>query len=155
MIRIRGISIGIILIILLVTGCGGADIEIISSNLKSSFDEGQSFQDGKEQLENEKVMEGLVLGEIDRNPFLGEKEESEDREGKSVEKMEVLDNLKLTAVFFSPGKSYAVVNGRIIKERTFIDNKEVVSINKDYIVLQDSQGKKYLVRIGSLNGQLK
>lgn len=71
------------------------------------------------------------------NPFLTseEKEYFED-----TRKETRIDYLNLTAVFYSPLNSKAIIEGRIYKVGDIVDNKKIVEINPEEVMLEDSQG---------------
>lgn len=107
----------------------------------------------KEVLEEQMVQEEKVAAieqvfavEGRKNPFLSESEEYE----YAKEELELITYLNLTAVFRSSGRAYAVVNGRIVREKDILDNKEIVRISREEIILKDFQGKEYVVRMGSV-----
>jgi len=80
---------------------------------------------------------------VRRNPFLSRDEEAI----FSKESRELLDNMNLSGVFYSPPASYAIIDGRIVKESEIVEEKQVVRIDQEEVVLRDSYGNEYVVRI--------
>lgn len=81
---------------------------------------------------------------LKRNPFLTIDEEKflEDYRG------DIIEYLTVSAILYSsssPHRSYAVIDGRIVKERDIVDNKEVVSISPEEVILKDPSGKEYII----------
>jgi len=75
------------------------------------------------------------------NPFLTAEEEQyfkDERLGTS------LDYLLLSAIFYFPGQSKAIINGQILKVSDFIDNKEIVEILPNAVILQDNKGEYFV-----------
>jgi hypothetical protein len=78
---------------------------------------------------------------LKRNPFLTQAEEILfARRGDR----EVIDYLDISAIFYSPPNSYAIVNGRVTKENDIIDGKEVKKIEQEAIILKDGQ-REYII----------
>ncbi len=78
-----------------------------------------------------------------RNPFLTPKEEVLFKEGKEI------SYLNLSAIFYSPSNKYAVIDGRIVKEKDTIDGKKVIKITPEQVYLEDCEGK-YVVKLKSI-----
>lgn len=57
--------------------------------------------------------------------------------------------IDLSAIFLSSiaTRSYAIVNGRIVRENDTIDEKQIVSIQKEELKLKDKTGQQYLLRL--------
>ncbi|MFH1771688.1 MAG: hypothetical protein ABH872_02635 [Candidatus Omnitrophota bacterium] len=70
-----------------------------------------------------------------RNPFLTAEEQ------KVTNEREIIDYLPISGVFQSPGRSYVIISGRILKVNDTIDGKEIVSIDKEKVILRDLQGE--------------
>ncbi len=75
-----------------------------------------------------------------RNPFLTLEEEALLKEGREI------NYLNLSAIFYSPSNSYAIINRRIVKEKDVIDGKKVVKIIPGKVYLEDSKGK-YILKL--------
>jgi hypothetical protein len=74
------------------------------------------------------------------NPFLSTKEEKAlGEQGNS----EFLEYLKVSAIFYSASssRSRAIIGGKILVLGDTIDNKEIIKINPEDVVLEDSQGR--------------
>ena len=83
-----------------------------------------------------------IEGEVDTNPFLSLEEE---RLYGALSYREFLD-LDLTAVFYRPPESKAVINNQILEEGDMLDNKKVIKINPSEVILKD-EGTEYIVRL--------
>lgn len=130
------------LIFLFLYGCGKKEPEVIVPSQESS--QKKAFPQEEEKIESvEKEPQDLVSFSQKRNPFLTPREEKFFRE----EKREEINYLTLSGIFYSPEGSYAIINGRIVKKKDIIDNKEVVKIGKQEVFLKDSQGKEYVVKL--------
>lgn len=78
------------------------------------------------------------------NPFLTEKEEAA---FKDIDEREVINYLNLSAIFYSSSKeSKAIIDGRIYKVGDVLDNKKIVEINPEEIVLKDAS-REYVLKI--------
>jgi len=78
-----------------------------------------------------------------RDPFLTQRERFEFQRKE-------LKHLRLSAVFISDKSSYAIVNGKIIKENDIIEDKKVIRIEREKIILKDSQGREYVIRLKNI-----
>jgi hypothetical protein len=92
------------------------------------------------QESNIELVGSLIQGKRE-NPFLTMEEELSLSESRFLTP---IDYLNLSAVLYSPGESKVIINGYILKERDYIDNKEIIEIHHNAVILKDSQGK-YLV----------
>jgi len=91
----------------------------------------------------------------ERNPFLTAVEEKkfQDELGRR-DIVEISGALTLSAVFYSPySSSYAVINGRVLRERDKIDGKEIVKISGEDVFLKDSEGKEYFVKVKRISAR--
>jgi hypothetical protein len=82
------------------------------------------------------------------NPFLSEKEEKALVElGNSIP----LEYLRVTAIFYSAysSQSRVIIDGRVLVLGDSIDNKEIIKINPEDVVLEDSQGQ-YVARLAGV-----
>ena len=86
-----------------------------------------------------------------RNPFLTVDEEKEFGEGKK----EIISYLNLSAIIYAPGNSYAVIDGRIVGEKGTIENKKVVKIDPQEVILKDEKGKEYIIRMKNVVNPIK
>ena len=86
-----------------------------------------------------------------RNPFLTIDEEKEFDEGKK----EIISYLNLSAIIYAPGNSYAVIDGRIVGEKGTIEDKKVVKIDPQEVILKDDQGKEYIIRMKNVVNPVK
>lgn len=84
-----------------------------------------------------------------RNPFLTEEEENAQKQtGTTIP----IAYLTLSAVLYSPNASRAIVNGQILTVGDSIDNKEVVRIDPESVILKDAQGQ-YILRLKNVSGE--
>jgi len=77
------------------------------------------------------------------NPFLTLAEE---KSFGAAAGREVLTSVNVTAIAYSHGSSYAVLNGAIVKEGDTFDGKQIMQINKDNVILKDSS-HEYIVNL--------
>ncbi len=106
----------------------------------------QAEEEIKEEIKEKKdePVEDLARMYLGRNPFMtSEEEELFKKEGTGVG---VIDYLNLSGSFHSPGYSYAIIDGRIVKENDIIDNKKIVKIGKEEVILKDSYGNEYSIK---------
>lgn len=89
----------------------------------------------------------MASDELLRNPFLSEEEEKEFQDaGKAVP----VDYLMLSAILYSAtAKSKAIINGRILEIGDSIDNKEIITIRPEAVILKDTT-TEYIVRLRNL-----
>lgn len=85
------------------------------------------------------------------NPFLTLQEEDFFGQDYSDE----LTNLKLSGLFFSPGNSYAVIDGKVVREKEMIYDKEVVRITDKDVMLKDPAGSEFIIRVGKIQRKLE
>jgi hypothetical protein len=120
-----------------------------------SFDSGQSLADKSNitvaQKNNDTAApkEALNKGDIGFNPFLTPQEE---KKFSGTGKYVPLEYLNLSAVIYSPSSCKAIVNGKIIELGSSIDNKEVVDIRPEEVVLKDSQSE-YILKLKKVTVQ--
>lgn len=83
------------------------------------------------------------------NPFLTEEEEKTFQVlGKAVP----IDYLVLSAILYSPSASKAIINGQILGIGSSIDNKEIIEIQPEAVILKDAQSE-YIVRLKKVKGK--
>ena len=78
-----------------------------------------------------------------RDPFLTSEERLEFQRKE-------LKHLRLSAIFVSDKSSYAIVDGKIVKENDIIEGKKVIRIERERIILKDSQGREYVIRLKNI-----
>ncbi|MDD5669745.1 MAG: hypothetical protein PHE58_06955 [Candidatus Omnitrophica bacterium] len=81
------------------------------------------------------------------NPFLSLDEEEY---FSSTQGRLMLNNAEVTAIFYSPPDSKAIINGYVVKKNDMFEGKEVLEINPEDVVLKDAQGE-YIVRMRNIN----
>lgn len=88
----------------------------------------------------------IVNGALSRiSPFLTVQEEQTlEKQGNVIP----LLSLEVTAIFYAPQaeKSRAIIDGRVLSIGDTIQNKEIISISLEEIILQDSQAR-YVARL--------
>jgi hypothetical protein len=91
------------------------------------------------QNDSSKISKLLSL----RNPFLTQEE-------RNKFQREELKHFRLSAVFISDKSSYAVVDGRIVRENDFVEDKRIIRIERNQIILKDRQDREYVIRLKSI-----
>ena len=84
---------------------------------------------------------------VTTNPFLTPYEEEV---FKNTANRLSLDYLNLSAIFYSPSGSQAVIDGRIYKAGDIVDNKKIIEIKTEEVILKDEQGEYTLKMRGVL-----
>lgn len=107
----------------------------------------------KEKPKAEEEIEEIVeetgfqpLPKLGANPFLTVEE---DKMFVGAGYRESLD-LELSAIFYSPAGSKAIIDGKICREGDVIDNKTVTEINQQKVILKDERGSEYIIRLKSV-----
>ena len=81
------------------------------------------------------------------NPFLTKEEEQLYSEaGNRIP----LDYLSLSAILYSPPFSKAIINGRILKVGNYIDNKEIMNILPEAVILKGAD-VEYIAKLKKVN----
>lgn len=75
------------------------------------------------------------------NPFLKEEEEQAFSETGN---RQPIDYLELSAVLYSSSKSKAVINGKILEQGNIIEDKEIIEIRPEEVILKDYEGEYIL-----------
>ncbi|MDD2703317.1 MAG: hypothetical protein PHC33_04870 [Candidatus Omnitrophica bacterium] len=83
-----------------------------------------------------------------KNPFLRESEESL---FESTKDRLPITGLNLSAIFYSPGTSAAIIDGKFFKEGDIVDNKRIITISPEEVILKDAQSVYVLQLKGILN----
>lgn len=84
-----------------------------------------------------------------RNPFLTEEEENRFID---TDNLSPADHLILSAVMYSSfNKSRAIVNGQILKMGDYIDNKEIVEILPEAVILKNARAQ-YIIKLKTGSG---
>ena len=78
-----------------------------------------------------------------RNPFLTPVEE----EALTAVTREVIDYMKINGLFYAPGRSYAVVDGRMIREGEAVDGLTVIEINPGAVILSDGYNHEFIIKV--------
>lgn len=142
-----------ILLLFLFVGCSKQE-ETGTENLQGSQEPAQEAQIAPEQEEAMAQQEESKepAEDMDRarvNPFLTQEEETALKEtGAAIP----ISYLNLSAVLYSPQSSRAIINGQILGLGDSIDNKKVIRIEPEAVVLKDAQGE-YIVRLKRIVGE--
>ena len=80
------------------------------------------------------------------NPFLIWEEEKYYEEDTRIP----IRYLDISSILYSKDGSYAVINGRILREGDVINNKEITKIKAEEITLKDFLGKEYVAKMGKI-----
>lgn len=85
-----------------------------------------------------------------RNPFLTEEEE---REAVDLGNAISIDYLALSAIIYSTfNKSKAIINGQVLKIGDYVDNKEIIKIQPEAVILKNAQAQ-YIVKLKTGSGR--
>lgn len=77
------------------------------------------------------------------SPFLTEEEEKNYRYlGKNI----LIDYLAVSGIIYSPAGSRAIINGQILSVGDRVDNKEIIEILPEAVILKDAQSQ-YMVKL--------
>lgn len=134
----------VLLCVFLLSGCEKEKTAVSKRAGKKRAQKAQEKETPKESISEESQLPDV---ESRSNPFLSREEEEI---SKKQDFRRPLD-LNLTAIVYTPAQKRAVIDGRIYKEGDIVDNKEIVKINAEEIILKDSQGE-YVIRLkGILN----
>lgn len=145
----------IIFFITLIMGCQGVDqaeddYPIDSHGDRDSFFSQQTpSQDAAEQKIKKQLFSMRRLQARWRNPFLTLGEADFFKQ----EVTDMIDYLNVSGIFCSDNQSYAIIDGRIVREKDTIDNKKVVVINAQGIILEDSYDRKYMIKMKGLRAR--
>ena len=105
------------------------------------------FAAGVLSLQNISEKAPNFVGDSFRNPFLSSQEEQYYKEMRG--KILITKGLEISAIFYSSSQRQAIINGKIVKEGDFVDNRKVIKINKESVVLKDVRGE-YILRLRSV-----
>lgn len=86
-------------------------------------------------------------GKFFNNPFLTSEEEMRERGIKPLQKIKLkieLSQLKLTGIFFSEEKKFAIINSNFYTEGDEIGNYRIERIERERIILSDGERKEEL-----------
>jgi len=130
------------LILLFVFGCGKKEeVRIIHEAKKKPMktEIAASQEAPKETAASEEA--------VTSNPFLTPEEEEF---FKGVPNRVNIDYLNLSAIFYSPLEGKAVIDGRIYKKGDIVDNKKIIEISPEEVILNDGEGGYVLKMKGVL-----
>lgn len=102
------------------------------------------YEQPKEIPQQEQIHQVVpAMTQTRANPFLTEEEE---KTFQVLGKVVPIDYLVLSAILYSPSGSKAIINGQILEIGSSIDNKEVIEIQPEAVILKDAQSE-YIVRL--------
>lgn len=138
--KIFAFILGLTLLLFFGFGCERQGIKIIG---QSTVPAGET-----EKLLPKEPAQELMLSsvEVKSNPFLTEEEE---RTFADFGNRIPIDYLTISAILYSPSASRAIINGQILKKDDTIDNKEIIEIQPEAVILKDSQSE-YIVKLKRL-----
>ncbi|MFH1768487.1 MAG: hypothetical protein ABH858_04950 [Candidatus Omnitrophota bacterium] len=123
-------------------GCQSKDSSLVQLTPSPLGNKPQEAVSGKE--EPGKIYNKDSVGMLFKlNPFLTAEEENI----FTGSGHEIIQYLDLSAILHAARDPYAIIDGRVIKEKDILDHKEVVAINKEDVILKDTQGKTYTVKL--------
>ena len=133
----------IILIFIFVGSCSERKEEGEEEKDISVNEEFSSFKNEKVErvnMKRKKEREKFTIS-LRKNPFLRWEEEKKLAQKKM---REIINYLNLTAIFYSPSKSFAVIDGYVVEEGDTIAGKKVIEINPKAVILKDEKGEYIL-----------
>ena len=138
--KIFAFILGLTLLLFFGFGCERQEVKIIG---QSTVPAGET-----EKLLPKEPAQELMLSsvEVKSNPFLTEEEE---RTFADLGNRIPIDYLTISAILYSPSASRTIINGQILKKDDTIDNKEIIEIQPEAVILKDSQSE-YIVRLKRL-----
>jgi hypothetical protein len=136
------------LILLFAFSCGGCSSETEIGHLADQSSEPKPKKKAALAVTGDAPVQAPQSSYFDalprQNPFLSTDEESS-FENKSAQIP--LDYLTVSAIMHSPkNKSKAIINGQVYEVGDIIDNKQVITINAEDVILKDTQGE-YIIKI--------
>ncbi len=143
----KSFFLGVCLFMLLIAGCEKRDGYKVISEGVGEVSEGKSAplkQDNALKPDSFSLNETAEEAELRINPFFTSDEEESFKKTGNVTN---LNYLNITAIFYNPENSKAVIDGRILAKGDFIDNKEIVKIEPEQVFLKDTEGE-YVVKLG-------
>ncbi len=150
-------------LLVFITGCESNDYTVVESSKVSTKADTTSPGNKLIQQKNQNPLpetppaatSGLKKTAMKKNPFLSWEEAQALLKPKGsdiqAKKVVILDSLKISAIFSSPisSQSYAIVDGRIVRENDEIANKNIKQIKAEEIILEDKSAE-YIVRLNPL-----
>lgn len=126
-------------------GCAKKETDAIAINEAGRQDETSAAKIQDKPLEQ--IMQAAKA--LIRNPFLTEEEENRFIDTGNLSPA---DHLILSAVMYSSlNKSRAIVNGQILKMGDYIDNKEIVEILPEAVILKNARAQ-YIIKLKTGSG---
>lgn len=87
-------------------------------------------------------------GEQARNPFMTLREQ---KYGSAIAIRKPSGFFCLQGVFIKPDNKIALINGKVVREGDYIEERKVISIERDSVVLEDA-GEKLVLRLQAIKG---
>lgn len=122
-------------------GCQKREVKIIqkSGEIISKPEQVQK----QPQAEKEAVELAAYRGGLKTNPFLSREEEEYFKQDKG---QLLIENMTISAIFYSPQRRSAIIDGRIVKEGDRIGDKTIIQIGEESVVLRDEESE-YLLKL--------
>lgn len=139
------------LFILSVFGCGPKQENITNQPGASLESETNKVALSKPVVPDQKPETQIIslpYAEARINPFLTKGEEAS---LLSTDNRIPINYLTFSAVLYSPFESKAIINGKILKKGDSIDNKEVIDIQQESVILKEDQNE-YIVMLKNISG---
>src|SRR3989338_4248457 len=125
------------------SGCAKEEIKIIKEGTMREETKNLDIKEGKDKPIEESVIE--AEGNARLNPFLSAEEEAAFADSGS--NYILIDYPAPSAIIYSSdGNSKAIINGRILGLGNSIDDKEIIAIRPEEVILKDSQSE-YILKL--------
>lgn len=156
----RSVFLSIFFLCALSTGCGEQSSPVVTSQ-KLEFPAEEKFLSPQEREKLNSVQQKTASQPEIKNEQKTEQEEppgrlnpflslDEEQYFSSTQGRLMLNDAEVTAIFYSPPESKAIINGYVVKKNDMFEGKEVLEINPEDVVLKDAQGE-YIVRMKKIN----
>lgn len=131
------------------SGCAKEEIKIIKEGVPKEEKKNLGIEEAKdERMIEESAIEAEA--NVRLNPFLSAEEEAGLADAGS--NYIPIDYPVLSAIVYSlEGNSKAIIQGQILGLGNLIDNKEIIAIRPEELILKDSQGQ-YILRLKKPGG---
>lgn len=140
----------IVLCVTLVLGCAKKEIaQIPAENFGPPTDSPptQPVQPAQTRLSGQAKEAVSPVSELAQNPFLTDEEEKFAGLGKVIP----IDYLAVSAILYSSSnRSKAIIDGKILEVGGSVDNKKIVEILPEAVILKDAQAE-YIVQLRKIS----
>ena len=125
------------------SGCAEEEIKIIKEGAPREGGKKLEIKESKDMGIEESAIEAEENARL--NPFLSAEEEAAFADSGS--NYILIDYLAPSAIIYSPdGNSKAIINGRILRLGNLIDDKEIIAIRPEEVIVKDSQSE-YILKL--------